>query len=139
MTRKVLVVIASLATLGVVAVAGEAAVTTNVTIPSEFVFFDPCTNESVFVSGDVHLVSSATVTDNTLTSHTHSDFKATGVGPDRAPHDARRERGPQVVQVRHPSAHLQVGLRAQLPSGATSSVRNDDLIGPWRRDRIANR
>lgn len=80
MTRKLLVVVASLVTSGFAAVAGEAAVTTNVTIPSEFVFVDPCTNESVFVSGDVHLVVSSTVTDNTVTSHTHSDFKATGVG-----------------------------------------------------------
>jgi hypothetical protein len=80
MIRKLLVVVASLVTSGFAAVAGEAAVTTNVTIPSEFVFIDPCTNESVFVSGDVHLVFSSTVTDNSITSHTHSDFKATGVG-----------------------------------------------------------
>ena len=80
MTRKLLVVVASLVAAGFAAVAGEAAVTTNVTIPSEFTFIDPCTNESVLVFGDVHLVISSTVTDNTITSHTHSDFKATGVG-----------------------------------------------------------
>lgn len=78
--KKLLAVVGSLVALGFAAGAVDAAVTTNTTIHSEFSFVDPCTSESVFVSGDVHLVISSTVTDNTMSSHTHSDFNATGVG-----------------------------------------------------------
>jgi hypothetical protein len=78
--KKLLAVLASLVALGFAASAGDAAVTMNTTIHSEFAFVDPCTNESVFVSGDVHIVISSTVTDNSVTSQTHSDFNATGVG-----------------------------------------------------------
>jgi hypothetical protein len=78
--KKLLAVVASLVAVGFAAGAADAAVTMNTTIHSEFSFADPCTNESVFVSGDVHLVISSTVTDNTMSSHTHSNFNATGVG-----------------------------------------------------------
>jgi len=58
----------------------QAAVTTNTTIPSAFTFFDVCTNEPVFVSGDVHFLVTSTVTDNNISGTLHSLFKATGVG-----------------------------------------------------------
>ena len=78
--KKLLVLVTSLVALGFAASASDAAVTMNTTIHSEFTFVDPCTNESVFVSGDVHLVISSTVTDNSISSHNHSDFNATGIG-----------------------------------------------------------
>ena len=49
--KKLLAVVASLVAVGFAAGAADAAVTMNTTIHSEFSFADPCTNESVFVSG----------------------------------------------------------------------------------------
>jgi len=78
--KKLLALVASVAALGFATGTADAAVTVNTTIHSEFAFLDPCTNESVFVSGDVHLVMSSTVTGNSISSHSHSDFNASGVG-----------------------------------------------------------
>jgi hypothetical protein len=63
-----------------VAGTGQAAVTTNTWIPSAFTFSNLCTGESVSVSGDVHLVITSTVTNNTISGTMHSEFKATGIG-----------------------------------------------------------
>ena len=64
----------------VAASTGVAALTTNTSIPSSFTFFDQCSGENVAVSGDVHLVSTATVTANTISGTFHSDFHAVGLG-----------------------------------------------------------
>jgi len=60
--------------------AGQAAVTTHTTIPSSFGFFDVCSNEPVFVSGNVDILITSTVTDNTISGTVHTLFKATGIG-----------------------------------------------------------
>ena len=73
--------VGSLVAVGFAAGAVDAAVTMNTTIHSEFLSSStPAQTSPTSVSGDVHLVISSTVTDNTMSSHTHSDFNATGVG-----------------------------------------------------------
>jgi hypothetical protein len=77
MTRALLVA----AVLSLLAAAGgQAAVTTNTQIPSEFTFFNACTQELVAVSGQVHVLSTSTASGATLSGTFHSDFHATGVG-----------------------------------------------------------
>ncbi|HET7743165.1 MAG TPA: hypothetical protein VFK76_00325 [Gaiellaceae bacterium] len=61
---------------------GGAAVVQHLTLPSSFTFFDACTGESVLVSGNVKLLVTSTVNDNTVSGMLHSEFKATGVGLD---------------------------------------------------------
>ena len=60
--------------------AAQGALTSNMEIPSSFTFFDQCSGEDVAISGSVHVVTTSTVTDNTISGTFHSDFKATGVG-----------------------------------------------------------
>ena len=76
--------LAGMALLGVLAFVeagtGEAAVTTHTTIPSAFTFFDVCSNEPVSVSGNVDILSTATVTGNTISGTLHTLFRATGTG-----------------------------------------------------------
>jgi len=75
--RRVGVVVALfLITAGV----AQGALTSNTEIPSSFTFFDQCSGENVAVTGTVHVVSTSTLTDNTLTGTFHSNFKATGIG-----------------------------------------------------------
>lgn len=64
----------------VVVSSGQGALTSNTQIPSSFTFFDLCSGEDVAVSGSVHVVTTSTVTDNTLSGTFHSNFKATGIG-----------------------------------------------------------
>lgn len=79
--RKLLAAMALLGALVAVQVTpAQAAVTTNTTIPSAFTFFDACTNEPVAVSGDIHFLTTSTVTDNTISGVMHTLFKATGTG-----------------------------------------------------------
>ncbi len=59
---------------------GQAAVTTHTTIPSSFTFFDVCSNEPVSVSGNVDILITSTVTDNTISGTLHTLFRATGIG-----------------------------------------------------------
>lgn len=81
MKKLLLTVIALLGALGLLGGGtAQAAVTTNTTIPSAFTFFDVCTNEPVFVSGNIHFVVTSTVTDSKISGTLHSLFKATGVG-----------------------------------------------------------
>jgi hypothetical protein len=58
----------------------QGALTGNTEIPSSFTFFDQCSGENVAVTGSVHVVSTSTLTDNTLSGTFHSNFKATGIG-----------------------------------------------------------
>ena len=73
------IVLAALLSLVVVS-SGQGALTSNTQIPTAFTFFDLCTGEDVAVSGSVHVVTTSTITDNTLSGTFHSDFKATGIG-----------------------------------------------------------
>lgn len=73
------IVLAALLSLVVVS-SGQGALTSNTQIPTSFTFFDLCTGEDVAVSGSVHVVTTSTITDNTLSGTFHSDFKATGIG-----------------------------------------------------------
>jgi hypothetical protein len=75
--RGVLLVTAlSLVAAGV----AQGALTSNTEIPSSFTFFDQCSGEDVAVAGTVHVVTTSTMTDNTLSGTFHSNFKATGIG-----------------------------------------------------------
>jgi hypothetical protein len=75
--RGVLLVTAlSLVAVGV----AQGALTSNTQIPSSFTFFDQCSGEDVAVTGTVHVVTTSTMTDNTLSGTFHSNFKATGTG-----------------------------------------------------------
>lgn len=56
------------------------ALTSNTEIPSSFTFFDQCSGEDVAISGSVHVVTTSTFTDNTLSGTFHSNLKATGIG-----------------------------------------------------------
>jgi hypothetical protein len=68
-------------TLSLVAVAvAHGALTSNTDIPSSFTFFDQCSGEDVAVTGTLQVVSTATLTGNTLSGTFHSNFKATGTG-----------------------------------------------------------
>jgi hypothetical protein len=49
-------------------------------VPSEFTAFDPCSGESVSISGELRFLSTATATDNTISGTMHSVFIATGTG-----------------------------------------------------------
>jgi hypothetical protein len=73
------IIVATVLSLVVVA-SSQGALTSNTQIPSSFTFFDQCSGEDVAVSGSVHLVTTSTITDNTLSGTFHSDFKATGIG-----------------------------------------------------------
>ena len=73
------IVLAALFSLVVVS-SGQGALTSNTQIPTSFTFFDLCTGEDVAVSGRDHVVTTSTITDNTLSGTFHSDFKATGIG-----------------------------------------------------------
>jgi hypothetical protein len=57
-----------------------AATTSNEWVPSAYTFFDECTGEDVVTSGDIHILSTSTVTENTISGTFHSNFKATGIG-----------------------------------------------------------
>lgn len=83
-TRSAVKLLSAFLLVSVVAVlpagTGRAAVIERSTIPSEFTFYDQCTAEDVFVSGQVNLLITSTVTDNTISGTTHSVFIASGVG-----------------------------------------------------------
>ena len=79
--KKLLSALALVAALGcVAATAAGAAVVSRSTIHSEFTFFDACSGEAVFVSGDVDFFMTSTVNDNNISGTMHSVFKATGTG-----------------------------------------------------------
>ena len=79
--RKPLALLATAAAFALLTVsAAQGALTSNTEIPSSFTFFDQCSGEDVAISGSVHVVTTSTVTDNTISGTFHSDFKATGVG-----------------------------------------------------------
>jgi len=79
--KKLPTVIALLCALAFIrAGTGQAAVTNHTTIPSAFTFFNVCSNEPVFVSGNVDFLTTSTVTDNTISGTLHTLFKATGIG-----------------------------------------------------------
>lgn len=78
---SVLAAIASLAVPAVGATPAQAAVTTNVIFPFSFVQDNFCTGELVSLSGNGHLVATATVNDNNLSVKFHANFQGvTGVG-----------------------------------------------------------
>ena len=62
------------------AAVAQGALTSNADIPSSFTFVDPCSGEAVAVTGVVHVVTTSTTTDNTVSGTFHSNFKATGIG-----------------------------------------------------------
>jgi hypothetical protein len=79
--KKVFVVLAlALALAGVGVTSAAAAVVTQSTFHSEFTFFDACTGESVLITGELRVLSTATVTDNTISGTLHTVFVATGTG-----------------------------------------------------------
>jgi hypothetical protein len=81
MPMKVLRTSVLVALLSLVVVSsGYGALTSNTQVTSSFTFFDQCSGEDVAGSGSVHLVTTSTITDNTLSGTFHSDFKATGIG-----------------------------------------------------------
>jgi hypothetical protein len=64
----------------IVTTAAGADVVARSTVHSEFTFFDACSGEPVFVSGDINFLTTSTVNDNTISGTMHSVFKATGTG-----------------------------------------------------------
>jgi hypothetical protein len=75
---------ASLAMVGALAcvgaIAGQAAVITHTTFTSEFTAFNPCIGESVLITGELSVLATSTVTDNTISGTLHTVFIATGTG-----------------------------------------------------------
>lgn len=74
--RLFLVTVLALAAAAV----AQGALTSNADIPSSFTFVDPCSGEAVAVTGVVHVVTTSTTSDNTVSGTFHSNFKATGIG-----------------------------------------------------------
>jgi hypothetical protein len=64
----------------VAATSGHAAVVTQSTFHSDFIYSNPCTGEDVHIVGDVTFLTTSTVTDNTISGTMHSVFIATGTG-----------------------------------------------------------
>ena len=66
-------------TLSLVAVAvAHGALTSNTDIPSSFTFFDQCSGEDVAVTGTLQVVSTATLTGNTLSGTLPLELQGNG-------------------------------------------------------------
>jgi len=78
--KKLFATLALVSALGCLgATAGQAAVT-HTTFTSAFTFFDACTGESVFITGELQVLATSTVNKNPISGSLHTVFKATGTG-----------------------------------------------------------